>query len=487
MKKSILPVLLAMLLLVCGCTNGTNENKNRDLNIAVTVGKNEIDEVEMMYQYREAISNFYNANYQLVSMLGIDFTGDLSQQKLSDTQTWRDLFIENAMYAIMEENYLMLAAEEAGFELNEKQLADVENSLNNFHSQLNAYGYEIESYLKENYGENITVEDFEKYVMNDAISFYYYQEIISGIPIDDAALNAYYEANSKLFDSVDFKIYQFAYTVPEVSESEDGSTETEDESYKDEAKSAASEALANINTPEDFEPYIKSTLDADALASWRDGYTDATASYSEIFTELADWLFDPARVSGDKTVLEYNNGYFVTMFEDRYLDSYNTVDVRHCLIATDTVPNILVEGTEDIDYEATQAAQAASDADAYAKAEQLLNDWIAGGATEEAFAEMANANSDDGAVDGLYTQILKGDMVKEFENWCFDESRTVGDYGIVQTTYGYHIMYFSGENEPYWKLTAIDAIRQAEYEKIYESFGEKYPVIRNADIIDNIK
>lgn len=487
MKKSILLVFLAMLMLVCGCSQGTVDNENGDRKIAVTVGKNEIDEVEMQYQYNEAIANFYNSNYSLVSLLGLDLTSDLSEQYISETQTWRDWFIESAMYAIMEENYLKLAAEDAGFELNETQLADVKKSFEDFYSQLSSYGYEVETYLKDNYGENITVEDFEQYVMNDAISFYYYQELISSIPVDDAAVNAYYEANSKSFDSVDFKIYQFAYTVPETTETEDGTEAVDDESYKNEAKSAAEAALANINTPDEFEPYIKSTLNDEELASWIDGYTDATAAYSEIFTELADWLFDPARVSGDKTVFEYNSGYFVTMFEDRYLDSYNTVDVRHCLIATETVSNILVEGSDEIDYEATQTAQEASDAVAYAKAETLLNEWIAGGATEEAFAEMANANSDDSAVDGLYTQVLKGEMVQEFEDWCFDESRVMGDYGIVKTDYGYHIMYFSAVNEPYWKLTAIDTIRQSEYEAMYEDFGEKYPVIRNEEVLSNIK
>lgn len=484
MKKSILLVFLAVLMLVCGCSQGTVNNEGR--RIAVTVGKNEIDEVEMLYQYKESISDFYNKNYQLVSMLGIDFTGDLSQAKISDTQTWQDYFIESAMYVVMEENYLMLAAEETGFELSEKQLSDVEKSLSDFYSQLSAYGYDTETYLKENYGANITVADFEKYVMNDAIVFYYYQELISQIPVDDAALTAYYEANSKNFDSVDFKIYHFAYTVPETTE--EGSEEPADESYKLEAKTLAETALANITSPEDFDDQIKALLGAEAVASWKDGYTDATAQYSEIFTELADWLFDAGRAYGDKTILEYNNGYFVVVYENRYLDSYNTVDVRHCLVATNTVSNILVEGSDEIDYEATQAAQAASDAEAYAKAEKLLNDWIAGGATEEEFIAMANANSDDdGAVDGLYTQVVKGEMVEEFEDWCFDKSRVVGDYGIVKTIYGYHIMYFSAVNEPVWKLTAKDAIRNTEYEKLYESYAEKYPVIRNKDVLKNIK
>ena len=41
-------------------------------------------------------------------------------------------------------------------------------------------------------------------------------------------------------------------------------------------------------------------------------------------------------------------------------------------------------------------------------------------------------------------------MITEFNDWCFDPVRQVGDYGIVKTLYGYHIMYFSG-SRPMWK------------------------------------
>ena len=37
-------------------------------------------------------------------------------------------------------------------------------------------------------------------------------------------------------------------------------------------------------------------------------------------------------------------------------------------------------------------------------------------------------------------------MVTAFNDWCFDESRQPGDHAIVETEYGYHIMYFV-ENE----------------------------------------
>ena len=37
-------------------------------------------------------------------------------------------------------------------------------------------------------------------------------------------------------------------------------------------------------------------------------------------------------------------------------------------------------------------------------------------------------------------------MTAAFNDWCFDESRKPGDHGIVETSFGYHIMYFV-ENE----------------------------------------
>ena len=86
------------------------------------------------------------------------------------------------------------------------------------------------------------------------------------------------------------------------------------------------------------------------------------------------------------------------------------------------------------------------------KAQDLLDQWLAGEATEESFAQLAMEYSEDPgsqSAGGLYTDVYVGQMVKPFEDWCFDESREYGDSGLVQTTYGYHIMYFVG-SEPIW-------------------------------------
>ena len=38
-------------------------------------------------------------------------------------------------------------------------------------------------------------------------------------------------------------------------------------------------------------------------------------------------------------------------------------------------------------------------------------------------------------------------MVANFNDWCFDADRKAGDTGIVESTYGYHVMYFVGNSD----------------------------------------
>ena len=92
-------------------------------------------------------------------------------------------------------------------------------------------------------------------------------------------------------------------------------------------------------------------------------------------------------------------------------------------------------------------------ADCLAKAEDVLNQWKTGEATEESFIELVGLYSFDGgssASGGLYTDVWSGgNYVEPFTTWSIDPSRQTGDTGIVKTDYGYHIMYFVG-SEPVW-------------------------------------
>ena len=144
------------------------------------------------------------------------------------------------------------------------------------------------------------------------------------------------------------------------------------------------------------------------------------------------------------------------------------VDVRHILICPEG-------GTTD-----ESGATVYSDeewAAAEKKANEVMNEWLTKHPDEDGFSVMAETYSQDpgsATNGGLYEDVYVGQMVPEFEAWCFDESRQYGDYGIVKTTYGYHIMYFVG-SDLVWKLTAENDMMVEKGNEFLEGILAKYP------------
>ena len=67
-------------------------------------------------------------------------------------------------------------------------------------------------------------------------------------------------------------------------------------------------------------------------------------------------------------------------------------------------------------------------------------------------------------------------MVEAFNDWLFDPKRKPGDSGIVQTNYGFHIMYFVGDGLPSWKQNADKALRNSDMNDKIKELVEKYEV-----------
>ena len=122
------------------------------------------------------------------------------------------------------------------------------------------------------------------------------------------------------------------------------------------------------------------------------------------------------------TVVEQeNSGYYVVLFESRDDNAYNTVNVRHILIKAEDS-----DGDGTYSDEEKQKAKAAID-DVYAR-------WEQSDQTEDDFAQLANSFSQDSGSNtkgGLYENVYKGQMVQEFNDFCFDPARKPGDVGIV--------------------------------------------------------
>lgn len=146
-----------------------------------------------------------------------------------------------------------------------------------------------------------------------------------------------------------------------------------------------------------------------------------------------------------------------------------TVDVRHILVYPEGATSDTVR-TETFPEEAWQAGEA--------NAKAILDTWLAGEKTEESFAALAGEKTQDpGSKEngGLYSGVTQGQMVEAFDAWCFDDSRKPGDYGIVKTEYGYHVMFFSGSNT-LWESQARNDLISEKMEAFVQESMEKHPM-----------
>jgi len=150
-------------------------------------------------------------------------------------------------------------------------------------------------------------------------------------------------------------------------------------------------------------------------------------------------------VEGKTFTEEELNTYFdenTDMFEQMGIKKVdqNVIDVRHILLMVE-------EDAEESVWTETEQ-----------KAQQLLDEWAKGDATEESFAALATEKTEDpgsSGTGGLYENVYPGQMVETFDAWCFEDGRQTGDTGIVKTPYGYHIMYFVGQGDYiHWQAAA---------------------------------
>jgi peptidyl-prolyl cis-trans isomerase D len=155
---------------------------------------------------------------------------------------------------------------------------------------------------------------------------------------------------------------------------------------------------------------------------------------SEAFTNYADGMFPAdieARIKGDSlgTVIGpiVNNGrYFLLKPSKRGTDN-NSVEARHILIK--------------------------DKATGKAKLDSLKGVITA----NKNFEEMAKTYSEDpgsGAQGGGLGKFGRGQMVKPFEDACFNGA--VGSLQIVESDFGWHLIEVTGKNFPYTKVAQID-------------------------------
>ena len=386
---------------------------------AIDVDGTEYSVAEYNWLYTNSVYEVYNNLYKTYGEMAAYFfnpQGNLSEQVYdSETgETWAEYIKTYTDNTFVEMTKLYDEGKSVGYELDEEYLETIETEWDSMEAVAKSYGYTVNDYAEMNYGRGVNEKVFKGMYERYYYAFTYAENFAENEEVSADDIDAYYGENAERFDSVSYKTYFASGTA---AEGEDVKAAME------EAKAKAEAVLAGTEEAE---------------------FTEANYSVkASVSGTYADWLFDEARVAGDKELFETESGYYVVEFVEANDLHYNTVDVRHILVAPEDISN------ETAWQEALEAA------------EEYEAEWKELGGSEENFAEVAAKYSVDSSAanGGLYENVFKGQMVTEFEDWCFDPARKAGDSEIIKTKFGYHIMYFSGVAEEYYSYVVDSAIR----------------------------
>lgn len=451
--------------------------------VAATVDGADYTVADLKYYYATVRQMTYT--YSMYGLNSFNYTIDdgAQWQDEANGKTYADYFRETALQYLKEDAAFCAAAKAEGYTLSEEGQKTLEDEFAEIDTVCAQEGISRKTFFARRYGSGVTEEVYRRNRTNTLLASEYSNHHNDSIEVSETDIEDYYKKNTADLDSYDYRYFFIDGTAADpVDENgdplkdENGATVTATEEEKTAALAAAKEkadaALADIQAAEDKEAAfqeaalkyvsesVRGAYEADQNYSLQRGIMGSTLSSSR--SSYANWLKEDARQEGDITSVETSNGYFVVMFLKRYKDDAPTVNVRHILINTDTS-----DSTEKDENGYAIPTQAARDS-AKAKAQQLLDLWKAGEATEESFAALATEHTEDSGSKengGLYEKVYKGQTVTNFNNWIFEEGRKPGDVGLVENVghySGWHIIYFSGVAEdPQWRITAESSTKSS--------------------------
>ncbi len=442
---------------------------------AVTVDGENYKASEVSMYYKNVVRGFMTPdNYQLLGYLGVNMNAPLDGQTMSETAakvfdcepgtSWKDYFLEETMQQIAEVQAVLKTAEEEGFVYPDSVQQQYDQAMEDLKTAAASSNVSVNKYLQSSMGRTMNESIYSEHLLRMLKHDAYMEAYADSLTYTDEQISSAYKADSKQFDKVHYESIIVDGTA-EMNTDADGNpvppTDEENAAAKAAAKAAADQMLTSWKSGSSLE----SLADGNEKADYSDNQKSAYAASSTV----SEWLFDDSRKAGDAAVLETGSTYTLVVFRDRFRESGDTINVRHILIR----PEASQLTSSDEGYADEQAKLKA---DAKAKAEEILNQWKSGEATEDSFAQLAVENSADSnaAQGGLYTQVAQGDMVDTFNDWCFENGRKAGDTGIVETDFGYHIMYFVGTDLPKWKADVTASLKNDDYTAWSEQFGADY-------------
>ena len=428
---------------------------------AYSVGDRNYSTAEVSYYYANQYHTFANQYGSYAAMFGLDTSNGVKGLDKQDCPfaegSWKDYFLDAAKDQMLQSKALLDYAAANGITLEESETAAVDASFAGIDEAAKSYGYgSADKMMAANYGTGVTVKLVRGAYLDSALASKALEAATAAFTYTDAQLEEAYAAYNGERDS-----FTFSYVQIEAHDHENAEAEaTEEQHAEAEASAEAVKAAYEAGKDTDFAARLSAAAEANGLTA-----TEQTLSGSGLYF-AKEWLMDGTRRAGDVTVEESGDHVYVVVFLSRDDNHYKTASVRHILVKA--------EAAEDGTYSDEAKAKAK------ARAEEILAEYQAGDKTEESFAALAEKYSEDTGSNtngGLYENIRKGQMVAEFNDFCFaphSKGDTAIVYGESGSYAGYHVMYYVGEGELCSNTIAEQDLRSADAETWLKELTDSY-------------
>ena len=408
---------------------------------------------QVRYAKQTAYTQFRNNYSGLVDYL-IDKDTPLDEQTCSfdSSMTWDEYFTEQGLSYLQELSAYYDLAKAEGYTLSEEDQKNIDDNIALFGTYANLYGYTTDGYLAAMYGEGNSEKTVRAFMEMSTLAGNYAQDKQDAFTesYSDEQLDAWFTEHANDYNKVS---YLTAFIAAEADE---------EGNVSEEAMAAARETAQAVldkceGTTESFSAAVLEVTGEEAAES---------SSVLGVMSDSGEWA-TAARKVGDTTMMDESTGCRLYCFLELDENDYNTVNVRHILMEAHDA-----DGDGTVSEEEKQAA--------FEEITAIRDEWDG---TEEGFAELANKYSEDPGSNtngGLYENITKGQMVPEFDEFCFADHKS-GDTDIVYNeNYGYFFIYFVGEGESYHHALARDTMTGEDFTAWKDELLVNYPITKTA-------
>lgn len=417
---------------------------------------------EYEYYYMRSYNSLrYQAQYyQYYQNMSIGYDTSLPPDQQTQTTTddsgneitWAEKLHDDTISLIQMHKAYYNEAVKRGLELTDADKAYIDKQIDSLREEAsnaggsssssdseNKVSYSLNAYLRKVYGGSVNERFLRKQLKIQILAQKYYTERTGEIAAayDQSDIDAEYKKDTSTYDLATFRAYTFNTTeLTKEDDETDDALKARQTKADAEVKKNANDFYNAVTNEATFSAkateFNKDTADYNADENTK--YTMLKADIKTNFSEdVSEWLFNKTTKDGAKKIFsDDENGKYIVVLAVKGPHQEKTVTARHILFST-------IDQSTQNELSDEEKAQKKKDA------ENALKEYNEGAKTEDSFAALANKYTEDSGSSsngGLYENIYPGQMVSAFNNWIFDSSRKPGDVELVETSYGYHLIYF---------------------------------------------